>query len=80
MNPTSLALIVLATALAVVPVLGQPLAPESQQSDRDRIKADRARMDEAMKRETTKRPWDGIPLLRPSAAEAPVVPPLEIRK
>lgn len=75
MNPTSLALIVLATALAVAPGLAQPLHPEVQLTDRERIKADRAKMDEAMKRETTKRPWDGILLLRPHAAEAAVAAP-----
>jgi hypothetical protein len=79
MKPTSLGMFfVVATALAIVPALGQPRAPEVHQTDRERIKADRARMDEAMKRETTKRPWDGMPLLRRPAVEAPAMAPLEI--
>jgi hypothetical protein len=81
MKPTSSGLFfVVATALAIAPAAGQPLAPEVQQTDRERIRADRAKMDEAMKRETTKRPWDGLPLLRRPAAEAPVMAPAEIPK
>ena len=76
MKPTSLGMLfAVAAVLAVAPAFSQPLAPEVQQTDRERIKAERAKMDEAMKRETTKRPWDGTSLLRRPAAEAPVVAP-----
>lgn len=72
-NPTLLAVIVLMVVHAVTLTHAQPLIAEvPQQTDRERIKADRAKMDDAMKRETTKRPWDGLNLLRAPAVDAPV--------
>ena len=68
MNLKSLALFALLAISFAVPVMAQPITPQDPLlSDRDRIKADRAKMDVDMKAESKARPWDGLNLLRPKS-------------